>query len=77
MNKFKTIIWVILMAISINAVYIVFVSRNGKIVNADNANIMRSNGKLYVVVAIVVTILLGLFLYVFNLDRKISKLEKK
>ena len=44
---------------------------------AEPAGVMRSNGKIYVVVAIVVTILLGLFLYVFNLDRKISKLEKK
>ena len=44
---------------------------------ADNADIMRSNGKIYVVVAVVITILLGLFFYVFNLDRKISRLEKK
>ena len=43
----------------------------------EPVDIMRSNGKLYVVVAVVVTILLGLFLYVFNLDKKISKLEKK
>lgn len=42
----------------------------------ENADLMRSNGKIYVVVAVVVTILLGLFAYVFNLDRKISKLEK-
>jgi hypothetical protein len=43
---------------------------------AENADLMRSNGKIYVVVAVVVTILLGLFAYVFNLDRKISKMEK-
>lgn len=43
---------------------------------AENADLMRSNGKIYVVVAVVVIILLGLFAYVFNLDRKISKLEK-
>ncbi|MCA6450300.1 MAG: CcmD family protein [Chitinophagaceae bacterium] len=43
---------------------------------ADNAGLMRSNGKIYVVVAVVVTILLGLFAYVFSLDRKITKLEK-
>ena len=44
---------------------------------AEPVDMMRSNGKIYVVVAVVVTIMLGLFLYVFNLDRKISKLEKK
>ena len=38
---------------------------------------MRSEGKIYVVVAVVVTILLGLFLYVISLDRKITRLEKK
>ena len=40
---------------------------------ADN---MRKNGKIYVVVAVVVTILIGLFLYLFRLDKKISNLEK-
>ena len=40
------------------------------------ADTMRSNGRIYVVVAVVVTILIGLILYVFRLDRKISKLEK-
>jgi hypothetical protein len=38
--------------------------------------IMRSEGKIYVVLAVVVTILAGLILYVSRLDRKISKLEK-
>ena len=37
---------------------------------------MRSEGKIYVVLAVVVTILAGLILYVSRLDRKISKLEK-
>lgn len=40
-------------------------------------NFMRSNGKIYVVIAIVLTILAGLILYVFRLDRKISTLEKE
>ena len=38
---------------------------------------MRSNGKIYVVVAVLLTVLAGLFLYVISLDRKISKLEKQ
>jgi uncharacterized membrane protein len=47
-------------------------------VNAeDGTDVMRSNGKIYVVVAVVVTIVVGLFLYLLNLDRKISKIEKK
>ncbi len=38
---------------------------------------MRSNGKIYVVVAVVVTILLGLLVYLANLDKKISRIEKE
>lgn len=41
------------------------------------ADTMRSNGRIYVVLAVVVTILAGLILYVFRLDRKISKMEKE
>jgi len=44
--------------------------------NAKEATGLRADGKIYVVILVVVTILLGLFLYVIRLDRKISKLEK-
>jgi hypothetical protein len=43
----------------------------------DNADFMRSNGKIYVVVAVVLTVLAGLLLYVISVDRKIGKLEGK
>lgn len=43
----------------------------------EMADTMRSNGKIYVVVAVCLTILLGLFLYVFLVDRKLSRLEKE
>jgi hypothetical protein len=45
----------------------------------DNAeqDIMRSNGKIYVVVAVVVTIVVGLIIYLWSLDRKIGKMEKR
>ena len=42
----------------------------------EMADVMRSNGKIYIVVTICLTILVGLFFYVFTLDRKISKFEK-
>jgi CcmD family protein len=42
----------------------------------EMADVMRSNGKIYTVVIVCLTILIGLFLYLFSLDRKISKLEK-
>ncbi|HEY4655508.1 MAG TPA: CcmD family protein [Cyclobacteriaceae bacterium] len=43
----------------------------------EMADTMRSSGKIYIVVGIVVIILSGLFAYLFLLDRKISRLEKE
>lgn len=43
----------------------------------EMADTMRSEGKIYVVVAIVVVILGGLLAYVFSLDRKATRLERK
>ncbi|MBA2249320.1 MAG: CcmD family protein [Chitinophagaceae bacterium] len=39
-------------------------------------NVMRSNNKIYVVMAVCVTILLGLILYLIRIDRKVGKAEK-
>lgn len=44
--------------------------------NIEMADKMKENGKIYVVIAVMLTILAGLVLYLFRLDRKISKLEK-
>ncbi|MEO8109494.1 MAG: CcmD family protein [Ginsengibacter sp.] len=38
--------------------------------------IMRSNDKIYVVMAVCLTILVVLFLYMVRIDRKVSKKEK-
>jgi CcmD family protein len=40
------------------------------------ADALRSSGKIYVVVAVLVIILGGLFVYLVNTDRKISRIEK-
>ncbi|HZE86076.1 MAG TPA: hypothetical protein VE035_17270, partial [Puia sp.] len=40
----------------------------------EMADALRSNGKIYVVVAVLVAIFLGLIAYVARLDRKISRL---
>lgn len=44
---------------------------------AKMADLMRSEGRIYVVVAVILTIFAGLILYLVRLDRKISKLEKQ
>lgn len=41
------------------------------------ADVMRSNGKIYVVVTVCLIILFGLLLYVYRIDKKIEKLEKE
>jgi hypothetical protein len=43
----------------------------------EMADMMRSNGRIYVVVAVVIIILVGLILYVARIDKKITKLENE
>ena len=43
----------------------------------DMADEMRRNGKIYVVVAVLVAIFIGIILYLIRLDRKLGKLEKE
>jgi hypothetical protein len=38
---------------------------------------MRSSGRIYVVIAVMLTILAGLVIYLVRLDRRITKLEKE
>ena len=38
---------------------------------------LRSSGKIYVVVAVLVIIFIGIVIYLTRLDKKISKLEKE
>ena len=38
---------------------------------------MESYGKIFVVVAVLAIILVGIFVYIFTIDRKLRKLEKE
>ena len=42
----------------------------------EMADVMRSEGKIYVLVGIIVLIFIGLLAYVIQTDRRVSKLEK-
>jgi heme/copper-type cytochrome/quinol oxidase subunit 4 len=44
--------------------------------DSSTENLMRSNGRIYVVITVILIILAGLILYLVRLDRKMSKLEK-
>lgn len=54
---------------------IITLAANAQPATTTSLDVMRSNGKIYVVVAVVLVILCGLFFYVWRLDKKITKLE--
>ena len=70
-NHFFPKLFLLLLAFCMNTV--VFAQEH----TVEMADTMRSNGKIYVVVAVCITILAGLILYVYSVDRKISRLEKE
>ena len=43
----------------------------------NDTDFMRSLGKMYVVVAVIVAIFIGIVIYLVSLDRKITKLENQ
>ncbi len=42
---------------------------------SSNPDFMQSIGKIYVVVAVIITIFIGIVLYLFSLQKKIKNLE--
>jgi hypothetical protein len=62
---------------SVLAVMMISFVLHAQDVAVNSADNMRSNGRIYVVIAVILTILIGLILYIVRLDRKISKLEKE
>ncbi len=69
MKLLKKILLLLVTALSATSVF----AQENKVEMAD---VMRSNGKIYIVVTICLTILAVLFFYVFTLDRKITRFEK-
>ena len=45
--------------------------------SVEMADAFRADGKIYVVVAVILVLLAGLFLYLYLLDRKITRMEKQ
>lgn len=63
-----------------NTLLVLLVSSfNGLAQQADieMADQFRADGKIYVVISVVLLILVGLFIYLFNLGKKIARLEKE
>ena len=49
----------------------------GQDIAQKNNDFMRSHGRIYVVIAVMLTILAGLILFLVRLEKKITKLEKE
>lgn len=45
--------------------------------DVEMADLLRQNGKIYVVIAVILVIFLSLILYLFFQDKKIRALEEK
>ena len=43
----------------------------------EMADTLRRDGKIYVVVIVLLTVLMGVVVYLISLDRKVSRLEKQ
>ena len=43
----------------------------------EMADLLRSSGKIYVVVAVASVVFIGLALYLFSIDNRLKKIEKK
>jgi CcmD family protein len=69
MNKIKYIL--------LAALILVFQPFSQAQSEVEMADLMRADGKIYVVVVVLLIIFIGLIVYLINLDRKVSKLEKK
>lgn len=63
----------LILFLSLLLLNIVALAQNGGVEMADT---MRSNGKIYVVIAVILAIFAGIIFYLVRLDRKISRLER-
>jgi uncharacterized membrane protein len=43
----------------------------------EMADTMRANGKIYVLVSIILVVLSGILIYLITIDRKVSHMEKR
>lgn len=43
----------------------------------EMATALRSSGKIWVVVMVLLTIVIGMYVYLFTIDKKVKKLENK
>ena len=64
---------ILLSALLLASFLTVFAQQNQSV---DMADEMRSSGKIYVVIATIIIIFIGLAIYLFSIDRRLKKIEK-
>ena len=62
---------------ALTTIFLILITTTFASAQTEMADVMRSNGKIYVVVAVLATIFAGIFGYLIMLDRKITKIEKE
>ncbi len=62
------------LSISIGLLLSIITTANAQ---TENPDFMRSTGKIYVVIAVLCVIFIGIVLFLINLDRKITRLENE
>ncbi len=60
-------------ALALLSIVNVFAQNGG----VEMATGLRDSGKIWVVVGVILTIVIGLYIYLFTIDRKIKNLENK
>jgi CcmD family protein len=45
--------------------------------SVEMADVLRSSGKIYVVIATIVIVFIGLAIYLFAIDRRLKKIERE
>jgi CcmD family protein len=63
--------------VSLTTFFLLLISVTAVMAQTEMADVMRADGKIYVVVVVLATIFAGIFAYLIYLDRKISKIEKE
>ncbi|RFZ90897.1 CcmD family protein [Mucilaginibacter conchicola] len=68
MKKLLSLIVLLLSFVAVKA-------QGGK--NVEMADVLRSSGKIYVVVGTIAIVFVGLAIYLFSIDRRLKKIEKE
>lgn len=59
----------------LSSLTLLFITATALLAQSDSPDFLRSIGKIYVVVAVIVVVFIGIVIFLIYLDRKLAKLE--